>query len=317
METLEQKDPRMRGRTPEPPYAWVDKRALHAIRAEFDGDSRLPIALSTYHALAEIASDESSASFETLILHIAQKAGLSGKSIQRVLPALEEICVVSIRRTLNGGKGPSCYTLLSMDDGTASPKDRTASPRDGTGTKTASSPAVEVKEIKREEGKATTATADSEWFESLKHKECYRSIDVAAELEKMQAWCQVNGKQPTQRRFINWLNRCDRPLDISAESGLPKQVYPKTGQELIRMAQADVKRIKADDANWDRTLAKSTRESIEWLEVNKPEGWQEKKRAMETNPKNFVRSQLKMEFQEQVRKLEERISQINARIKTW
>ena len=32
------------------------------------------------------------------------------------------------------------------------------------------------------------------------------------EFDKMTAWCTVNRKQPSRRRFINWLNRAERPM---------------------------------------------------------------------------------------------------------
>ena len=28
----------------------------------------------------------------------------------------------------------------------------------------------------------------------------------------MLRWCEVNRKHPSRRRFINWINKCDRPM---------------------------------------------------------------------------------------------------------
>lgn len=50
------------------------------------------------------------------------------------------------------------------------------------------------------------------WIDSLKSNPAYTGIDVAREHAKMVQWCEVSGKQPTRRRFINWLNRADKPM---------------------------------------------------------------------------------------------------------
>lgn len=54
--------------------------------------------------------------------------------------------------------------------------------------------------------------SDAEFLESLKSSDAYAGIDVPKEFAKMSAWCQVNGKKPSRRRFVNWLNRCEKPL---------------------------------------------------------------------------------------------------------
>jgi 5-methylcytosine-specific restriction endonuclease McrA len=68
------------------------------------------------------------------------------------------------------------------------------------------------------DGSATSPKADdSVWLESLKTDAAYQGIDVAVEWAKMTRWCDVNRRQPTRRRFINWLNRCDRPVSRNPE----------------------------------------------------------------------------------------------------
>ena len=44
---------------------------------------------------------------------------------------------------------------------------------------------------------------------SLTGNAAYEGIDVRREFAKCTAWCDANGKEPTLRRFTNWLNRCD------------------------------------------------------------------------------------------------------------
>ena len=75
-----------RTRTPEPPYCWQSKEALRKIREHFDGDSLLPYALSVYCALTENASNKGEEEFTTLQSHLAQLAGVSVRTVRRVLP---------------------------------------------------------------------------------------------------------------------------------------------------------------------------------------------------------------------------------------
>ena len=55
-------------------------------------------------------------------------------------------------------------------------------------------------------------TSDSEWLASLSTNPAYSGLNIGAEYGKMAAWCGANHKPPTRRRFINWLNRCERPM---------------------------------------------------------------------------------------------------------
>jgi len=60
---------------------------------------------------------------------------------------------------------------------------------------------------------------DAEWLASLAADPTYKGIEVAQEHGKMTRWCEANGRQATRRRFINWLNRCDRPMTGGASRG--------------------------------------------------------------------------------------------------
>lgn len=53
---------------------------------------------------------------------------------------------------------------------------------------------------------------DKTWMAGLLADPTYAGIDVANEHGKMVRWCDTNGKQATRRRFVNWLNRCDKPM---------------------------------------------------------------------------------------------------------
>lgn len=61
-------------------------------------------------------------------------------------------------------------------------------------------------------GASGSPATDGDWLSELSASPAYQGIDVPREFGKMQAWCSVNRKQPTKRRFVNWLNRVERPL---------------------------------------------------------------------------------------------------------
>lgn len=58
---------------------------------------------------------------------------------------------------------------------------------------------------------------DDAWIESLRQNPAYVDLDIKKEFERMVAWCDVNRKKPTRRRFINWINRCDRPMKTESK----------------------------------------------------------------------------------------------------
>lgn len=67
--------------------------------------------------------------------------------------------------------------------------------------------------VRVKEGSAEgSAPTDAEWLASLASDPAFAGLDVQREFAKMSAWCAVNRKQPSRRRFINWLNRAERPM---------------------------------------------------------------------------------------------------------
>jgi hypothetical protein len=54
--------------------------------------------------------------------------------------------------------------------------------------------------------------SDEEWLASLEGNPTYSGINIRQEFGKMATWCATNGKQPSRRRFVNWINRVDRPM---------------------------------------------------------------------------------------------------------
>lgn len=57
---------------------------------------------------------------------------------------------------------------------------------------------------------------DSEWLKELQAKPAYQALDVVQIFSKAEVWCEMKGKQLTRARFVNWLNREDRPIELAA-----------------------------------------------------------------------------------------------------
>jgi hypothetical protein len=41
---------------------------------------------------------------------------------------------------------------------------------------------------------------------------CVVGDSTKGQISKMEAWCLTNKRQPTRKRFLNWLNRIDKPI---------------------------------------------------------------------------------------------------------
>ena len=53
---------------------------------------------------------------------------------------------------------------------------------------------------------------DQLWMDKLVADAAYFGIDIWREFRKCLQWCTVNRKHVTRRRFVNWLNKADKPL---------------------------------------------------------------------------------------------------------
>jgi len=94
------------------PFCWQHKAALKKIRESFDAEKAVASAIGTYAALTEIASDEQMEVFTTTHAWIAQKSGLSPRTVQDRLAGLAEIGLVEISTPIM--KAPSTYRLLPV-----------------------------------------------------------------------------------------------------------------------------------------------------------------------------------------------------------
>ena len=67
---------------------------------------------------------------------------------------------------------------------------------------------------------------DEEFLKELKATGAYEGIDLDQELRRLNAWLLTpkgRGKKPTRQRFINWINKCDRPMETKPEWGSCKR----------------------------------------------------------------------------------------------
>ncbi len=66
--------------------------------------------------------------------------------------------------------------------------------------------------LKKERIKKSPSLSDEEWLKSLEDNPIYDGIEVRVLYGKLLVWCENKKKKPTRTRFINWLNREERPL---------------------------------------------------------------------------------------------------------
>lgn len=62
------------------------------------------------------------------------------------------------------------------------------------------------------------AQTDAEWLASLAASPAYAGLDVGREYAKASEWCRVRTQTLSRQRFINWLNRADKPLTAPANA---------------------------------------------------------------------------------------------------
>ncbi len=94
-----------------------------------------------------------------------------------------------------------------------SPFDTLSRVKDATGTRLGNYQG----ERKGKEGKDEARVDDAsqipleDWLNQLQEQEAYKFLNVKEQWSRMGTWCSVNRKQATRRRFVSWLNRCERP----------------------------------------------------------------------------------------------------------
>jgi hypothetical protein len=97
------------------PFCWLEKRKLRKLGEVF-AEGRLgslAAARSVVLALSEIASDKQSDTFTASTSYIAQRAGVTSKTVQRTIKTFKRLGFVKSQpRSANGLKLASEYSLL-------------------------------------------------------------------------------------------------------------------------------------------------------------------------------------------------------------
>lgn len=209
-------------------------------------------------ALADWANDEGVAwpSMERL----AQKARIDRRSAQRIVRQLEKDGVLEVEH--GGGRAKQHKYVLRMETATfcrplcakensdiSDIETATFDPQRATfDAETATyvspdpleeplvEPPIEPSEARAPAKKKIAQLSDEEFLSELEANPTYAGINVRQLNGRMQVWCAVNGKRPTRRRLVNWLNREDRP--IAHGNGNSNGTYPQNN-ELRRPSAAE------------------------------------------------------------------------------
>lgn len=75
-----------------------------------------------------------------------------------------------------------------------------------------------------------------ECIAALQREPAYEGIDVAKEFQKADVWCRKNNRKLTERFFVNWLNRADRPVGAGG-NGLGEQILASHERFVARRNQ--------------------------------------------------------------------------------
>jgi hypothetical protein len=116
--------PDARGKKPgnSRPWCWCEKAILRLITETFAESNQAASARSLYLAMTELASDQQSDVFTVPGALIAYKAGLSVRTVERLMHGLEHLEIVAVKRniarptsgTAGAIKAASTYTLLTV-----------------------------------------------------------------------------------------------------------------------------------------------------------------------------------------------------------
>lgn len=109
---------------------------------------------------------------------------------------------------------------------------------------------------------------DGEWLVSLAATPCYLGIDIHREFEKCRVWTQTNKQPlPTRRRFVNWLNRVERPvsaLQKPTNGHTPTSLSPGVDIEPLSEWRGVIGQLYPES-----NLAEWVRDGKDWLTIDK------------------------------------------------
>jgi len=224
------------------PFCWQNKATLTLITETFAESNQAVSARSLYVALTELASDEQSETFTASKALIAHKAGLSVKTVERLLRGFEEMGLVKIDRnsasaTFGAIKSANTYTLPSMRHGDAT------SMRHG-GKHASKSDKVEESARISEESKQESSDDDSRSSETLSAQPLAAPSSSISLLnledakkhplwKQFKAYCESkpNGS-PTLKGFNPWLKSQPPPKPKSYPKPSSNGAKPPTPPEI-------------------------------------------------------------------------------------
>lgn len=114
-------------------------------------------------------------------------------------------------------------------------------------------PPIDPSERARPRNKPVRLLTENEFLSHLESNPAYAGIDVRRLNDKMVAWCEVNGKQPSRRRLVNWLNREERPMENG--NGTHKPKFESSTERNVRNLRENaeyIRRLQNSDSETDR-----------------------------------------------------------------
>jgi 5-methylcytosine-specific restriction endonuclease McrA len=105
-------------------------------------------------------------------------------------------------------------------------------------------PSVEPSDANAQPQKKIKDLSDEEFLNRLETNPVYDGIDVRGLNSKMQIWCEVNGKRPTRRRLVNWLNRQERPMQNGNGNGTNQKRFESGAERSARNLRENAQYIR-------------------------------------------------------------------------
>lgn len=123
------------------------------------------------------------------------------------------------------------------------------------------------REWKEGKGTPTSPPTDEEWRTELKNSDAYKDLNVESEFQKMVFWCEQKNRKPSRGRFLNWLNKCDRPMVTNGHPA-PKPSIP--GWKRLEIVGEKIKSLTGEfSSTHDEGQRTAIREEISSLRAEK------------------------------------------------
>jgi hypothetical protein len=148
---------------------------------------------------------------------LSKKTGVHRSTVDRILNTLKnehqiEQASSSVSRLITIIKWADYQMIEPPPEPQASHERATGEPRASTNKNIRTR---EHKNIRIEVGSdGALPEADQQWLNGLIADAAYRGINIPQEFRKCLNWCNANKKQLSRKRFINWLNRADKPVNL-------------------------------------------------------------------------------------------------------